>query len=501
MMISQALQRAVKRELAERSLHEFIKQAWHVLEPGTPYFDNWHIAEMCAHLEALSAGTFVDLLLNIPPRFMKSITMVCWKAWEWIRAPWLRHLNFSYSGDLSIRDNIKLRNLILSPWYQSNWGDRFKLAKDQNAKIKFENDHHGFAMASSVDGQGTGEGGDRITVDDPINAKKAHSAAERASVALWWQETMPTRLNSRETGRRCIVMQRLHEEDLSGIVLASGGWEHLCIPFRYEGKAKPTALGWTDPRSVEPDSDFNVSNPECPKFRGELLWPSRFSEANARKLEKELGPYAVAGQLQQRPSPKGGGLLKWSWFRFYDIPPAQMYRLCKRIVISWDTTFKGTQTSKAKDGPDFAVGQVWGEVGADKFLIAQVRGQLEYAEFKAALIQQCKDWPRALTKLIEDKANGSAVLSECARTISGMEAVNPEGGKESRAHAMVPPLASGNIFVPNPNLPGNEWVRDDFKPEVESFPNGKNDDQIDAMSQYVIWSLENPEFDPTGASY
>lgn len=502
MILTDAFKRAVSRELASRSLYDFIKQAWHVLEPGTPFVDNWHIRVMCEHLEALSAGQFPDLLINIPPRFMKSIAVtVCWPVWEWVNAPHLRAMAFSYDGNLSIRDNIKRRNLILSPWFQGNWADRFKLQSDQNAKVKFENDAHGFFQASSVDGQGTGEGGDRIIVDDPMNAKKAHSPAERASVALWWQETMPTRLNNRETGRRVIVMQRLHEEDLSGIVLASGGWEHLNIPMRYEGAGKPTALGWVDPRTRVGDSDFNVGNVDCPKDRGELLWAARFSEAVTRKLEKELGPYAVAGQLQQRPSPKGGGILKTAWFKYYDVPPKAFYKNCKRIGISWDTSFKGLATAKAKEGPDYAAGQVWGQIGADYFLLAQVRGQLEYAEFKAALIAQAKDWPSAITKLIEDKANGSAVLSECARTVSGMIGINPEGGKEARAHAIVPILSAGNVWIPNPDLPGNEWVRDEFLPEVSAFPNGKNDDQVDAMTQYIIWAEENPEFSPEGASY
>lgn len=226
---------SVKAVQAEQSLHEFVQQAWHVLEPTTKYIDGWHIQAICEHLQAVSDGQIRDLLINVPPRHMKSLTVaVFWPCWVWLRDPQRRWLYSSYAQRLSTRDSLKCRRLIQSPWYQRNWGDRFQLTGDQNEKTRFENDRTGVRLATSVNGSNTGEGAEIIVCDDPHNVRERESEIKREAVLTWWDEVMSTRLNNPKTGARVIVMQRLHERDLSGHVLEKGGWEHLCLPAEYE---------------------------------------------------------------------------------------------------------------------------------------------------------------------------------------------------------------------------------------------------------------------------
>src|ERR1700676_2745578 len=260
----------IDAERAVRSLREFVRQAWIVVEPSTPFVPGFHIDAIVEHLEAVTRGEIRNLLINVPPRHMKSLLVsVLWPAWEWIQHPERRWLFSSYAASLSIRDSIKCRTLIESPWYQTNWGDRFSLTGDQNAKARFENDRTGYRLATSVGGAATGEGGDRIVCDDPHNVQEAESDAVRQGTLDWWDVVMSTRLNDPRTAVKVIVMQRCHERDLSGHVLEQGGWEHLCLPAEYDGTVFQSSIGWSDPREQA----------------GELLWPERFGRAEIVDLK------------------------------------------------------------------------------------------------------------------------------------------------------------------------------------------------------------------------
>lgn len=288
------------------TLGEFIEGAWSIVEPSTPYLHNWHIDAVVEHLEAVTRGEIRDLLINIPPRHGKSlIVSVFWPTWVWTFAPEFRWLFSSYAQSLSTRDSLKCRRIIQSRWYQSRWGARVNLTSDQNVKTRFENDRSGYRIATSVGGAGTGEGGDAVVVDDPHNVKKAESDLDREGIRHWWDEVMSTRLNDPKTGVRVMVMQRVHEEDLAGHVLDRGGYEHLCIPAEYEPTTTVTSLGWSDPRTEE----------------DELLWEERIPRPVLEKLKIDLGIYGTAGQLQQRPSPRGGGMFQREWFEVVDAIP------------------------------------------------------------------------------------------------------------------------------------------------------------------------------------
>jgi predicted phage terminase large subunit-like protein len=443
-----------------QSLPEFIRQAWHVVEPATPYVHGWHLDAISDHLKAISVGHIRNLIINIPPRYMKSLSVcVFWPCWEWTDRPSLRWLFSSYSDRLAIRDSLKCRRLIDSPWYQERWGDVFHLAGDQNEKSRFENNKTGYRLATGVGGAATGEGGDRLIVDDPIKAKDADSDAIRATANTWWDETMSTRGNDPKTVAKVIIMQRLHDDDLTGHVLhkmRDGGehYEHLCLPAEYEPRVFVSGIGWSDPRAED----------------GTLLWPERFNAENIQALKKSLGSYGASGQLQQRPTPRGGGMIKRAWWKFYKVAPTAF----DRIVDSWDMTFKDSKSS------DFVSGQKWGKIGADAYLLARIHDRMDFPTAQQAVKNLAAIPPHAPAKLIEDKANGTAIIASLQRIIPGLIPVEPEGSKQARASAVSPFIEAGNCYLPDPSIA--PWI-EEFIAECASFPLGAHDDDVDAMSQ------------------
>lgn len=480
----------VQRALAERSLSDYTRQAWHVVEPATPYVHGWHIDAIAEHLEAVILGQIRRLIINIPPRHMKSLAVcVFWPTWAWIDHPNLRFLTASYAAQLATRDAVKSRRILQSPWYQSRWGHLFELAGDQNEKKKYENTKSGYRLATSTGGTATGEGGDILMLDDPHKAKQIHSVRIRENDLSWWKETWSTRLNDPEKGAEVIVMQRLHESDLTGFILSEvGGYEHLCLPARFETERRcVTSIGWTDPR----------------KEQGELLWPDRVGEESLADLEKKLGPYGAAGQLQQRPSPAAGGILQRAWWRFWipkgaKVEPERVlmtdgsYHECPQVELpepltmeaqSWDMAFKDTVDSA------YVAGQAWGQLGPDYFLLDQIREKLDLPGSIAAVREMTRRRPQAITKWIEDKANGPAVIQSLRKELPGLMEVSPKGSKEGRAHAISPFVKAGNVYLPHPAL--YPWVRDLIE-EATKFPNSTYKDQVDAMTQAILEFEANP---------
>jgi predicted phage terminase large subunit-like protein len=478
----------LKAEKARRRLREFVLQAWHVLEPETPFVDGAHVHAICDHLQAMTEGRIRHLIINVPPGHAKSLlTGVFWPAWVWIRHPEARWLFSSYREPLAVRDSVKCRRLIESDWYQERWGRSYQLAGDQNQKNRFENTRTGYRVVVPMSA-GTGERGDYVVVDDPHSVDQAESEAERRSAVEWWNGSMATRLNDLATGHKVVIQQRLHEADLTGDLLQRGGYELLCLPAEFEPERRcSTSIGWTDPRQQV----------------GELLWPAKVTAEDLQSLKTALGSYRYAGQYQQRPSPAEGGIFKRVWWRFWrpahvDLPPVTARTLdgetlsipavpvpaqFDTIIQSWDMAFKDRATS------DYVVGQVWGAVRADKFLLDQCRDQMDMPATKDAVRHLSERWPKAAAKLVEDKANGPAVIQELQHDLAGLIEVNPEGGKIARAHAVSPQVESGNVYLPHPAIA--PWV-EGFIEESASFPNGRNDDQVDAMTQALNRLRTNP---------
>lgn len=474
--------------LARKSLREFVRQAWPLVEPAKPFLPNWHIDAISDHLQAVSEGKIRKLLINVPPGHAKSlIVSVLWPAWQWLNRPMWRGLFASYADELSIRDSVRCRALLETPWYQETFAPNWKLSGDQNVKSWFENTAKGVRLSLSVGGKGTGFRGDCIVVDDPLNAKEQFSENALDSCIFWWDQVMSSRLNDMATGAKVIIMQRLSERDLAAHVLSQGGYEHLNLPSEFEpDRRAKTSIGWSDPRKVV----------------GELLFPGLFPEDVMDEIKRDLGPQGYAAQHQQRPSPAEGGILKRHWWRYWKYPGQSLPPVTVRgadgemidcLVIdipgiheigqSWDCAFKDTKSS------DYVVGQAWGRAGADRFLLEQDRGRKNLPatvdavrDMTALLSDRFPELPDSHSKFIEDKANGPAVIQSLQHEIAGLLPVNPEGGKAARASAVSPQVASGNVYLPHPaNAP---WVKG-FVEECASFPAGAHDDQMDAATQLL----------------
>lgn len=446
------------------NFRQYVRDAWHVVEPATLFVDGWHLHVMEEHLEAVTAGQIRRLIITIPPRHMKSLLVsVFWPTWMWTTWPWLRYLWASYAQPLATRDSIKCRRIIQSPWYQAHYGSSFMLTGDQNLKNRFENDRTGLRLATSVGGVGTGEGGDIVYVDDPHKVKQVESKVQRETVLDWWDGEMSTRLNDPERGAFVVLGQRTHHEDLQGhLLMTSEGWEHLNLPSEYDPKRSVvTCLGLKDPRTK-------------PK---QLLYPERFPATAIAEARRTMGSYRFEGQHNQNPSPPEGGILKRKWWRFYGGPDPR-YRLpgsFDEVIQSWDMTFKDTT------GSDYVCGQAWGRKGADAYLMPEeVHDRLDFPATIRAFIAFSKRYPKARIKLIEDKANGPAVISSLRRKIPGLIPVEPKGGKEARAHAVSYLSEAGNVYLPHPSI--CPWI-DEFIEELAQFPTGPYDDRTDAATQ------------------
>lgn len=451
----------VEREIgAKMGLVPFVRMAWPIVEPGRPYLHNWHIDVVAEHLEAVYAGQIRRLVINIPPGCMKSLlTSVFWPIWIWIREPKFRFICASYDVGITIRDARKHIQIMESEWFQERWGSRITLAGNHagwnTAAGFFTNLQGGFRFSTSVGGPVTGRHADCQIIDDPIKPKDLTKLGLENCIE-WWTRTMPSRVADPKTSRKVIIMQRLHDLDLAGYCIRSGDYDVLKLPMRY----MPKACSYT---SVGGDMRLE---------EGELLWPERFPVEEVSMLEKEMTPNTASAQFQQDPVPEGGGIFQQSWFQRWTKAtlPVRFDDMCQ----TWDCAFKGTSTS------DFVVGQVWGRIGPNYYLLDQERGRFTFPQTLDAIRRLTLRWPGVVAKLVEDKANGPAVVSTLEKEIPGVIAVDPQGGKEARANAVAPLYAARNVFHPDPT--SQPWVVD-YEQELLRFPFGVNDDCVDATTQ------------------
>lgn len=455
---------------AERSLKKFIQLLWPVLEPGRTFVDGWVVGAICEHLEAISNGQITRLLINVPPGCMKSLSLAFWPAWEWgpRNRPDLRYVCASYSESLTIRDNRKCRTLVQSERYQRAWGDRFQISADQAAKVRFDTDKTGFKLATSVSGVGTGERGDRFMIDDPHNVREGESALKRASALQWFTEVVPTRLNDPKRSAIIIIMQRVHERDISGLILSKElGYDHLCLPMEYEPEhpnPSRTAIGFKDPRQV----------------KGELLWPERFPADQLEKDKKVLsswgGSYAIAGQLQQRPTPRGGGMFQRSDFKVVPAGAGPDAVRCRGWDLAATKDGHGAYTvgvlmALKPDGPNR--NRV---VIEDVVRLRGSPGEVRRAIAGAAMM----DGPTVEASLPQDPGQaGKAQVEDFASLLLGYQVhFSPESGsKEDRARPLAAQCEAGMVDIVS--APWN----DDFLNELCSFPMGEHKDQVDAASR------------------
>ena len=466
-------------EKAEKSLRIFIEQAWPIVEPGREFIPNWHIDSICAHLEAVTRGEILRLIINIPPRCSKStIVSVMWPIWSWLQDPTKRFLSGSHVDSLAIRDALKSRRLIESRWFQVGWRDRFQLAEDQNQKTRYENNKTGQRFTFGMKAGVTGEGGDVLIIDDPHNAKKAmFSQVERQNTLDAFDQELSTRLNHSETSAIVIIMQRLHENDLTGHILKADKekkWTHLCFPMEYEPEKKCiTSLGIQDPREKE----------------AELLCPKRFNTDFLEEQKKRLGIYGIAGQFQQRPVPISGGIINIDWFKYFDILPSE--RQIIRVCQFWDTAQKSNELLNCP-----WVCGTWVETMSGLYLIDVYREWMNYPTGKRIVKSLAQKYnPNVI--VIEDKSTGSSLIQELRiDTTLPILAFEPDADKVTRLSVESPAIQAGNVLLKE-DAP---WLAD-FLYEIGNFPLSEMKDQADMLSMALKYFRTNRfslDFESTG---
>ena len=459
----------VRRAIYEKSYYRFFLKAWEIVEHQTELIPNWHIEFICnllqAEAERVAGGgrRSKDLIINIPPRSGKSnLVTIFFNAWAWIQFPGLKFITASYGADLASSHSRKTRDLIESAWFQENWGDRFKIKDDINRLNEYENDKGGMRRAVGAGAGITGKGADFIIIDDPQDPRRAYSETERDEVNRWYDQTIYTRLNDQAVGVRVIVMQRLHENDLVGHVLSHSrdDFRRITIP-------------------AEMDREFDIHPPELKKeYRDGLYFPERFPRDVLNNFRKVLGARGYANQMGQSPAPDAGQIFKREWFtRRWKVLPGDL----DVVIQSWDMAFKDTA-----DGSK-VVGQVWGKRGGLIFLIDQIRERLDFNGTIAAFLSMTKRHPAAWKKLVEDKANGPALISSLSSKVPGIIGVPKRDSKEAASYAVTPIWESGNVI-----LPDQPWV-EEFIEEHVKFPAARDDDQVDAANQAIRELMQEPK--------
>ncbi len=387
----------------------------------------------------------------MPPRHGKSeLISKAFPAWYLGTFPDRRILLASYEADFAAGWGRKAR-LLLEEYGPDLWG--VEVDKRSSAADRWDIAGHDGGMGTAgVGGALTGKGSHVLVIDDPIkNAEEAASQTIRDKIHDWYLSTAYTRLESDPEGAVIIVMTRWHEDDLLGRELTGGEeWRVLNFP------------------AVAEENDCLGREP------GDPLWPERFSKERLERIAAKIGPYWWAALYQQRPSPLEGGLLKRDWIQYYDLPPVQSQ--LEQWVQSWDMAFKDSKANS------YVVGGVWARAGADFYLIDMIRDHLDFPKTIEAVKSWAGLYPQARAKLIEDKANGPAVIQTLQHEVPGLIAVSPRGSKEARLSAVAPLFCAGNVWIPRTKL----WTKD-YVGELCAFPNAATDDQVDMTSQALDW--------------
>ena len=462
---------ALEKKLCEMSFYEFFKAAWIVVEPAVPLSTNWHhkyicdmLQEECERIIAQKPKT-KDIIINVPFRSTKSlIVTVMFPVWAWIKSPKLRFITSSYSATLSIELATKSRDIIFSDWFKVRWGDVFHIKKDQNLKERYENNFVGMRRATSVGGTVTGQGGDFLIVDDPLSPQMANSATERENANEWYRTTFYSRLNQADIGVRIIIMQRVHEDDLSGFLLdreTRTKYRHICIPATNEdGNIKPKSL----------EKFYNQETG--------LFWEDRFSRKILDDYKSALGTYGYAGQLQQTPTPLDSGMIHKDWFKI------DRYRVDEAIV---NFVIDPAYTANEKNDPSALLAYTYKD---NKWQIVDcINVYKEFPELVKFIPQWVKKngYTNRSRIYVEPKASGKSIVQTLVREtgLNVKEDKPPTKDKVARVSDVSASLESGRVSLLN-----GEWNHK-FLEQLVKFPAAKHDDMVDCLVMAVnkeIWT-------------
>lgn len=464
---------AIWKEALQREFSCFFQQSFQTLNSGSQFEDNWHLDAISEYLRAVEQQQVKRLIINMPPRYLKSLAVsVAWPAWLLGQDPARRILVASYAQSLSLKHSLDSRDLLQAPWFRAVY-PHAAIMDGQNEKHKFMTKAHGFRLAVSVGGAVTGEGGDILIVDDPLNPQQAESQPFRNLANRWFEHTFSSRLNDKRSGAMVVVMQRLHPDDLSGFLLRKGGWELLQLP------------------AYAPENRYFFVNDWVHRVcRGAVLHPLRENEEILGRLKHEMGSYAFAAQYMQQPAAREGGLVKSAWLQRYDSALSFRKNDAREqgnvaaqpaftILQTWDTAIKAGAAN------DPSVCLTLGVGDGNIYLLDILRERLEYPDLRRAMLAQAERWqPQAI--LIEDKASGQSLLQDVRQsTHLPVIACLPDADKLTRFVRVTPTIEAGRFYLPKHAA----WLAE-FESELLTFPESRHDDQIDALSQALNWLRE-----------
>jgi len=443
--------------LRRQSFYAFLQDAFPVVHGEKKILPNWHIELIAQHLEDCAHGRTKRLLITMPPRNLKSFcASIAFPAWLLGHKPSSQVISVSYAQELAISLSLDCRRLMDSAYYKSLF-PHVRISSTKDTQAEFRTVQSGYRLATSTGGTLTGRGGDFIIIDDPIKPQEALSDTLREGVNEWYDNTLYSRLNSKQEGCIIVIMQRLHTDDLVAHLLEQEDWVHLNLPAIAEEE------------QIHEISRFSGVNKSVYRQSGDVLHPEREPSSALKQIQKTMGTYNFSAQYQQSPVPMGGGIIKWKWFNLYDrLPNEEPWY----ILQSWDTA------SKTGASNDYSVCTTWFCIKNNYYLADVYRGRLEFNDLvKKAIELHSQYKPNRV--IIEDKGSGTALLQELQKKVGiYTSAANPKFDKFTRVIAQTPCLESGRVFVPKTA----EWV-EDFKKEVMRFPKSKFDDQVDSLSQ------------------
>ncbi|WP_425362714.1 phage terminase large subunit [Candidatus Tisiphia endosymbiont of Hybos culiciformis] len=445
--------------ILRQDFNSFINKVFNTINPGIEYQANWHIELIAEYLQAVQNGDIKRLIINMPPRSLKSVCIgVAWPAWILGHDPAKRIMSASYSQVLSVKHSLDCRLILTSDWYQQIFPKTI-LSKKHNQKSKFLTNNNGFRFATSVGGSATGEGGDILIIDDPHNPTQINSPKMRKRVIEWFEQTFVTRLNNKNTGAIVLVMQRLHEEDLSGHLLANSNyWHHLKIP----AMAKREQI-------------FSINNYKYQYVIGDILHSFRDNPDYLIKLEQEIGVHNYAAQYLQEPISNNCILLNIEDISFYETIPKKF----DYFVQSWDTAIKISENA------DYSVCSSWGILDKKYYLVGLFRQKVTYPELKGQVEKLAKKYcPRYI--LIEDKASGQQVIQDLRLDgVVNIVAIKPKLDKITRFSSVLALFQSAAVVLPKQSAFNTILLN-----ELLSFPHCKNDDIVDSVSQFLNFIKE-----------
>ena len=446
--------------ILKNDFYSYSKKVFFEVTGGEEFIDSWHLKLICDTLEQCRLGKIKRLIINVPPRSLKSIiTTVGFSSWLLGHDPKEKIISVSYSGELSEKFARDTKLLMSSKWYQEIF-QKTRISSQRYTAYDFSTTAKGSRFSTSVGGTLTGRGGNFIIIDDPLKPSGVDSENIFKKLNEWYRGTLLSRLNNKETGCIIVIMQRLHEDDLSGYLLEhEEGWHHLKIPA-----------------IAEEDEAWSLSDGTLFKrSTGDVICPDHTSKNTLNEFKKSMGSVVFEGQYQQNPSPVEGAIMKTKWFKYYTQAELPKFR---RIIISWDTANKVKETSA------YSACCIFGVSESDQYYLLEVyRERLEFPallkKVKEIYQKYKKQYSIAIDLLIEDAASGIQIIQHLKEDNFYCIPIKPSSDKLSRFKGAAVYAERGDVFVPKTQ---QSWWPE-FENETIRFPNSKYKDQADSFSQ------------------